>query len=102
MNEEKVEAQRRFYEKCGELLGLPVCFVEPHYRLTRWNNRNPGNGRMVGYGVIKRYSAGLIQVCFYAPSSINRTFTSEEAVYAALRDVHPITLRPASEQVSAS
>ena len=100
MNDQSAfEAQRCFYEKCCELLELPQYFIPIHYRLTRWNNRLPGNGRMEGYGQIRRYSANLIHVCFRSPVSINRTFKSEEEVYdflSSLLSSQDLTFQPAS------
>jgi len=77
----RVRREQEFYAKCGELLGLEHVYNVPFERKTRWNQRNPGNGRYEGFGVIRRYSSTLIHVM---SKDTNETFTSEEKVYEYL------------------
>lgn len=69
-----------FYNKIAEILNSETTYIEPYFgnkRITRWNNRNPGNGRYPGYGIIHMYSENFIQLNFY---SHRKTFTSTEDV----------------------
>lgn len=46
------EEKKAFYAQCGEILGIEHVWIDPVPRRTRWNNRNDGNGRFPGFGVI--------------------------------------------------
>lgn len=74
-----------FYHKCSEILKVPHNYVEPFSRRTRWNNRNPGNGRYKGYGLIRRYSSTSIHVQFGCKGS--GIFKSEDEVYEFLKNI---------------
>lgn len=74
-----------FYERCGELLENPHAFIDRHTRVTRWNNRDPGNGRYPGLGQIRMFGPNCIHVMLRNPIRINRTFDSMDAVFDLLR-----------------
>lgn len=57
-----------FYNKIAEILEINIEYKIPYSgsnRITRWNNRKPGNGRYPGYGLVHMYSETFIQVNFY-------------------------------------
>ena len=72
-----------FYKKCSDILDVDHQYDLPKRKITRWNNRNPGNGRFENYGIIRYFSSNFIHVSF---SNINTTFTNEQDVYDFLRD----------------
>lgn len=94
-----------FYEQCARLLGAQYErheIRESHERLrydgsvsnnyrNRWNNRDPGNGRYPGRGIIRHFGS-VIQVALYDPpvsgyyASVDYALTAiENAVYKAAR-----------------
>lgn len=74
-----------FYKKCSDILGLSHNHIEPVSFITRWNNRNPGNGRFEGYGLIRYYNKGLIHVQFGSKGS--GVFSNEESVFEFLNRI---------------
>ena len=53
------EEKKAFYAQCGEILGIEHVWIEPVPRRTRWNNRQLGNGRFPGFGVIHCYGQSV-------------------------------------------
>lgn len=75
-----------FYDECSRILGAPYSYRAPPYRkLTRWNNRAPGNGRFPGYGLIRMFGPHHIQIALRRPAEINRLCHSEEEAFTALK-----------------
>jgi len=82
IKEARICREQEFYAKCGELLGLEHKYVVPYKRKTRWNQRNPGNGRYKGFGVIRYFNEANIHVMCRKGS---KTFTNVDAVYEWLQ-----------------
>src|ERR1700757_553559 len=72
--------QEEFYECCARLLGTPYeeheirrsqerirydGSISNNYR-NRWNNRNPGNGRFSGRGIVRHYGS-CIHIALHDP-----------------------------------
>lgn len=89
MLEEKHVVEERFYRECAELLCVPHSYkpfgTSAHYK-RRWYNRNPGNGRFEGCGLIRMYSPTLIHVCLKRPMKINKWFESPDDVLKMLKE----------------
>jgi hypothetical protein len=47
------EEKKLFYAKCAEILNIENEYNIPVPRRTRWNNRNIGNGRYPGFGLVQ-------------------------------------------------
>lgn len=86
-DEETQKAEEAFYKSCGDILGSPHAYREFPYRYkTRWNNRNPGNGRFSGCGIIRVFGS-RVHISLYAPTSINRWCESFDDALAVLRSL---------------
>ena len=90
MIKENKEVEERFYQECAELLCVSNTYrpfpTSAHYK-RRWYNREAGNGRFEGFGLIRMFSENCIHVSLKKPFSINRIFNSPEDVITALRRV---------------
>jgi hypothetical protein len=84
---EFVEAEAAFYQKCSEILGVEHTYKERVERMTRWNNRRPGNGRFLGVGLIRFYSPSKIHICLTAPP-LNVLACSEQEALKLLSEIH--------------
>lgn len=85
MNEEKHAVEQGFYQRCAELLGASHTYKPwVHHKITRWNNRTPGNGRFPGFGTIKMFGPTLIHVSLRHPCVVNRVCRSQDEVFALL------------------
>lgn len=47
------DEKKLFYTRCSEILGIENQYNTPAPRRTRWNNRNIGNGRYPGFGLVQ-------------------------------------------------
>lgn len=84
MNDPQHNPEQLFYEQVSQLLGCELIYQPwPFSKKTRWNNRQPGNGRFVGHGIIRRYSSELIHVHLHNPRLVS-CFTSEQQVFDAI------------------
>lgn len=84
MKEEKIEAEGRFYRRCAELLGVPDSYHPyPYSRRTRWNNRTAGNGRFVGYGIIRLFGS-TVHMSLRTPIVVNTWFKSTDEALSFL------------------
>ena len=54
------EEREAFYDECSKILNIPHQYKTPVPRRTRWNNRLDGNGRYVGFGLIRCYGSCVI------------------------------------------
>lgn len=80
--------RRSFYDECSRILGTLHAFrVPPRGKITRWNNRNPGNGRFPGYGLVRRFGPNCVQIALRQPVEFNLVCHSEEEALSALRSV---------------
>ena len=89
MMEDKHVVEQGFYNRCAELLCVPHTykpFATFAQKRTRWYNREPGNGRFEGCGLIRMYSPNLIHVCLKRPFKINRWFSDPEDVIKLLKE----------------
>lgn len=78
---DKLDVEQGFYEKCAELLCAPHTYKPfTMHQKRRWYNRNPGNGRFEGFGLIRMFSPNCIHVCLKRPMQINKIFKSQEEV----------------------
>ena len=84
MNEIRIEED--FYQEIALLLGCDEhCYKQyPYTKRTRWNNRNPGNGRYPGFGIIRRYNSNNISVNLHTPHVVGQ-FSSETSVLDAIK-----------------
>lgn len=67
-------------------------YIEPYHgsnRVNRWTNRNPGNGRYEGIGVVRYFSKSLIHIILDNSSKTYIVKTPEEA-FEILRAVRGI------------
>jgi hypothetical protein len=85
MTNRNYEVEQGFYQACAELLNAeytykPFLFYKP----TRWNNREPGNGRYIGHGFVRMFGSRAIHVQLHNPR-VSGSFTSPEAALAAIR-----------------
>ncbi len=78
--------KEEFYSKCAELLGTETHIEQrhPYYRRNRWNNRSPGSGRFIGFGIIRDFVA-FVQVRLHHPIVISENYPDREIAYAALK-----------------
>jgi hypothetical protein len=100
---EKKDIEEAFYRECAVILGITTDYVASrpasYYsaydekvvtrstRATRFTHRAPGNGRYVGYGVIRMFSPDMIHVALTQPKLVNQIFTSLEEALAFLREL---------------
>ena len=71
--------EQGFYQQCAERLGAHHHYRPfPYSRRTRWNAREPGNGRFPGFGLI-RLSGDTVHMQLRAPAGVNRWFATREA-----------------------
>ena len=79
--EEREQQKQDFYSTCAEILQTNHQYVPglTTYR-TRWNDRDPGNGRFPGFGTIRWFGPTAMHVASMDPP-INRSFSSEQEVY---------------------
>lgn len=74
-----------FYQRCAELLGTTHTYKPwNHHKITRWNNRKPGNGRFPGCGTIKMFGPNVIHVALRHPKVITKVCKSPDEVYMIL------------------
>lgn len=86
MRKEDKSVEQGFYQEVSELLCVPNTYKpNPYAYKTRWNNREAGNGRFPGMGLIRMFSENCIHVCLQKPMKVNRMFNSPEAVLDFLR-----------------
>jgi hypothetical protein len=66
--------------QCAEHIYRPW----PFSKKTRWNNRNPGNGRYPGHGIVRRFNSNSIHVNLHTPT-LYAKFTNETAALEAIQ-----------------
>jgi hypothetical protein len=63
--------EAEFYHQIAQILDCSDTYREFQFsKKTRWNNRDPGNGRFLNHGMVRRFSATLIHVYLHAPRLI--------------------------------
>jgi len=92
-----------FYKRCSAIVGIeteitvhpPIIkrfdkngkeIFRPKFRLTRWNNRKPGNGRFPGLGLIRAFSSNQIHINIRNPDLCG-VYKSYESALEALQNV---------------
>lgn len=75
-----------FYRQCARISDTALT-LPSGLRKTRWGPRQPGPGRMVGYGTATWYSKDCIHVNLNAPVKETRTFDDPERALEWLEDV---------------
>jgi hypothetical protein len=75
------DEKKAFYELCSTILDIPHEWNDPVPRRTRWNNRFIGNGRFVGYGLIRVYGKQIM----VTSKQGTKMFSSVDAVCEFLR-----------------
>lgn len=76
-----IMTKEQFYNECGVILSSHP-YIEPYHgsnRVNRWTNRNPGNGRYEGIGVVRYFSKRLIHIILDKSSKTYIVKTPEEA-----------------------
>lgn len=86
MTERNIEADAAFYRTCASILGVPYQYIEPRRKVTRWNNRHPGNGRYPGFGVIRLYG-DQVHLCLTHPELVQASFPNRMDALAFLESV---------------
>lgn len=76
-NQEKQD----FYKRCSEILGIDHVWNTPVPHRTRWNNRNIGNGRFPGFGLIRIYGDKFV----VTSRKGTKLYDTKEQVYRAIR-----------------
>ena len=86
VNENEKSVEELFYYAIAEMLGCNNhnYRLYPYSKRTRWNNREPGNGRYVGYGIVRRHSANHIVVQLHTPKVIGQ-YDSEQLALDAIK-----------------
>jgi len=78
---------KSFYQKCAEILNVDYNSEPFPYRYrTRWNNRQAGEGRFEGYGIIRKFGS-KIHVALRNPLTHIKVYDTEEEVLKYLRQV---------------
>jgi hypothetical protein len=87
MNENEISVEEGFYREIAIILGCDAHNYRPYpySKRTRWNNREPGNGRYPGHGLIRRYSSTNISVSLHTPYVVGY-FTSEQQALDAIKN----------------
>lgn len=77
------------YEQIGQMLGTghETLIRGPYFRRTRWNNREAGNGRYPGHGLVRYYAEDHIVITFRSGDISGRYHTPEQALAAIARYV---------------
>jgi len=84
MRNEKLVVEQGFYQACAERLGAETHYRPfPYSRRTRWNAREPGNGRYPGFGLIRLFGE-TVHIQLRRPAAVNRWFPSRAAALAFL------------------
>jgi hypothetical protein len=85
MNEQDVGVEHGFYEAVAVMLGCDEHSYSkfPFRKRTRWNNRQAGNGRYPGHGIVRRFGPDNIHVQLTNPP-VSGLFRSAEAALAAI------------------
>jgi hypothetical protein len=82
---ERSEVEAEFYKKCAEILDVDYTYKKRYLKKTRWNNRDPGNGRFPGHGLIRYYSGDNIHIILTKPVIINKICKSADEVLLLLK-----------------
>ena len=83
--EQRIRADKEFYAKCGELLGIDHEYKVPFSRKTRWNCRTLGNGRYPGFGTIQIFNPTCIRVMAAGGTKMFDNFEDVYEYIVALR-----------------
>ena len=84
MKEEEMTVEG-FYRECAKLLCADHTYREfPYRKRTRWNNREPGNGRFVGHGLIRFFSSTCNVVSLRYPA-LNCQFKNIDDALMAIK-----------------
>lgn len=77
---EVTTVEQEFYQACAKLLGAQHEYQPyPYRRPNRWNNRDPGNGRFPGYGVIRLYGE-RVHISLRSPVRVSLWCSHDEAL----------------------
>jgi len=82
-----MESKEEFYNNVSRILGIEHEYNEPVPRRTRWNNRNIGNGRFKGFGLVRCHGSGVIVI---SKKDGTKIFDTYDEVYEHLRGLHPL------------
>lgn len=58
----------------------------PYYRRNRWTNREAGNGRFPGMGLIRMFG-DVVHIALHTPIHHNAVYSSPEDAIMALSDI---------------
>lgn len=93
--------KKEFYKECSKIVGVEIAYDEssepkprisrrtgetytPMTNATRWGGREPGNGRVPGFGLIRVFNLSCIQINIKNPN-LAGVYTSCEDALQALR-----------------
>ena len=84
MQDPKTRVEQGFYQAVAQILGCETDYKPWLFsKRTRWNHRNPGNGRYAGHGMVRRYSSNMIHVALQVPQ-LAGVYTSEASALEAI------------------
>jgi hypothetical protein len=76
-----------FYVRVADIFGTTyTCQGFPHYKRTRWNNRQPGHGRFENFGLVRLFGS-QVQVALKAPLAVTQIFDTPEEALAFLTEL---------------
>ena len=77
-----------FYRECAAILGAEDLYRTRRFAgRSRWNNRDPGNGRFPGYGTIRMFAPDQIHIALRWPEPLSRKCRSVEQALALLKEL---------------
>jgi len=87
MNENELSVEEGFYQTVAAMLGCDEHEYRPYpyTKRTRWNSREPGNGRYPGHGLVRRHSSTGISVSLHTPCVVGY-FSSEQQSLDAIKN----------------
>jgi hypothetical protein len=78
----------QFYRECAAILGAEHVFRARRFAgRSRWNNRDPGNGRFPGYGTIRMFAPDQIHIALRTPEPLSRRCHSVQEALALLKEL---------------
>lgn len=95
--------KKEFYEECSKIIGVEIEYKEklkpatrinrktgqtytPMTLATRWGGREPGNGRVPGFGLIRVFNQSYIQINIKNPY-LNNIYDNYENALTALKTI---------------
>ena len=88
-NEHECQVEQEFYQAVARLLQTEINYRPfPHRKITRWNNRAPGNGRYPGFGLVRRFSKNLVNISLHTPKICATVYSEQAALEVIANAIH--------------